>query len=79
MHSATREDINKLANDNQQLRNDISREVREGFIEVKKSIETVENRIDRQFLKIDQRYNWIISIVIATGLTLAGMIVKGFH
>lgn len=36
----------------------------------------MEGRIDRQFLKIDNRYNWIIGLVLASGFTLAGMMLK---
>ena len=49
------------------------------FIKLSDALEASKSHNDRQFLKIDQRYSWIIGIVIATGITLAGMIAKGFH
>ncbi|MDQ5920979.1 MAG: hypothetical protein QG673_1035, partial [Pseudomonadota bacterium] len=57
--------------------------LKSAILELKTAGEILESRMDRQFLKIDQRYNWIISIIVGTGFTilfsLAGMIAKGFH
>ena len=46
------------------------------FESVRMEMHSMEARIDRQFLKIDHRYNWIIGLVLASSFTLAGMMIK---
>ena len=43
---------------------------------VSTEIKDLESRMDRQFLKIDGRYNWIIGVTITTGITIFGMLIK---
>ena len=52
----------------------LRQEFKEAFLELKRSNDALETRMDRQFLKIDQRYNWIIGVVIGTGVTVIGVI-----
>jgi hypothetical protein len=46
------------------------------FDAFRSEMQSMEARFDRQFLKIDHRYNWIIGVVIAASISLAGLIIK---
>lgn len=43
--------------------------------EFKRANEVLEARIDRQFQKIDHRYNWIIGVTIGTGIAVSGLMI----
>ena len=46
------------------------------FQNVTSQIQELETRMDRQFLKIDHRYNWIIGLIITSVIGLGGIMLK---
>ena len=87
LHAATREDIAKLAADTKSdmakfaadTKSDIAKVAADNRVDnaaTLKALESFEARIDRQFQKIDHRYNWIIATVLACTIGLAGLMLK---
>ena len=75
LHAATREDIQAFARaskeDYAKLENQIGK--------LERSMEAMEARMDRQFHKIDGRYNWIIGTMLACFIALTGLIGHWLH
>src|SRR6185437_11994807 len=51
-------------------------EVRSEFEAVRSEMRSMEARFDRQFLKIDVRYNWIIGITVTSVIGIIGVLFK---
>ena len=86
LHAATREDIAKYAADSKTDIAKVATDNKADNAATIKALENFENRIDRQFQtahdyndkqfqKIDHRYNWIIGVTLGTGVTIAGLMV----
>lgn len=87
LHAATRDGIARYSAESKAYNIRIENSLKDDIVklesrfdstisEFKRSNEAIEARIDKQFQKIDHRFNWMIGTMFAIGVGLTGLIIK---
>lgn len=86
LHAATREDIARLDAKIDHLDQKIDfnyakldQKIDASLVEFKRSIETMEARMDRAEARMDRKFFAAMSITIASSIAIIGILLRGFH